>query len=192
MGRYVMVVAAMGGCARAAAVPTPVSVGPGDVIQSPVGSVTHGSTEPMMLDGPFVRAATPVEAGRYLITAAGCGNCHTAAHAASTGAKYSELELAGNPVGFRGAWGTSYAANLRLFVQRVSEDRWTQLLKTHTGRPPMPWGNVQQMNERDLRAMYRYIKSLGAAGRAAPKFVPPDQEPATPYVDLTTKNLVTP
>jgi hypothetical protein len=33
-----------------------------------------------------------------------------------------------------------------------------------------------------LRAVYRYIRSLGPAGVAAPSYLPPNQEPKTPYV----------
>ena len=79
-------------------------------------------------------------------------------------------------VGFRGPWGTSYGKNLRTIVQRQTEDHWVETLTTSDGgdgKPPMPWWNTKQMSERDLRAMYRYIKSLGpkaergAAGAAA-------------------------
>lgn len=185
-----MCVVWVNGCTRAA-VATP----PGRDAISPapvVPSAREASAEPMMMDGPFVRAETPVEAGKYLVAIVGCGDCHTAAHDATIGRKFTEIELAGNPVGYRGPWGTTYAANLRLVTQHMTEDKWVVLLKTHDGRPPMPWGDVQRMNERDLRAMYRYIRSLGPAGKAAPRFVPPGREPVTPYVDLTPQHAATP
>ncbi|MBI4194766.1 MAG: hypothetical protein HY526_06760 [Betaproteobacteria bacterium] len=46
----------------------------------------------------------------------------------------------------------------------------------------MPWFAPHDMSERDLRAIYRYIKSLGPAGGPAPAFVPPGREPKEPYV----------
>ena len=95
--------------------------------------------------------------------------------------------LAGSNVGFRGPWGTSYAANLRNMAQRASEDRWVQILTTGDGgegRPPMPWTSIGAMSDRDLRAMYRYIRSLGAKGERAPRAVPPGQTPTTPYVNM--------
>ena len=46
----------------------------------------------------------------------------------------------------------------------------------------MPWFNVQAMSTADLRAMYRYIKSLGPAGKPAPAYLPPDKKPPQPYV----------
>jgi len=182
-----MIVVAALGCTQAATVAPPVIGGRPTPEASPASSDKATNGEPIMLDGPFVRAASPVAAGQYLVAVGGCGNCHTAPSSVNPGATWTERELAGNPVGYRGEWGTTYAANLRLAVQRMSEDKWTMFLKTHTGRPPMPWWSTQQMNERDLRAMYRYIRSLGGVGKAAPKFVPSDREPTTPYIDLRPK-----
>jgi len=41
--------------------------------------------------------------------------------------------------------------------------------------------NLNRMDESDLRALYRFIRSLGGAGQPAPAYVPPGQEPSTPY-----------
>ena len=49
-------------------------------------------------------------------------------------------------------------------------------------RPPMPWFSLNAMTDSDLRAIYRYVHSLGPAGVAAPSYVPPTQEPKPPYV----------
>jgi hypothetical protein len=38
------------------------------------------------------------------------------------------------------------------------------------------------MSDRDLRSLYAYLKSLAQAGAATPEFVPPTEEPKTPYV----------
>jgi hypothetical protein len=43
------------------------------------------------------------------------------------------------------------------------------------------------MSEADVRAMYKYIRSLGPAGKPAPKFVPPDKVPPQPYVQFPDK-----
>ena len=40
---------------------------------------------------------------------------------------------------------------------------------------------MHETSESDLRAMYRYITSLGAAGLPVPAFVPSDKEPPPPY-----------
>ena len=44
----------------------------------------------------------------------------------------------------------------------------------------MPWFNVNAMTDSDLRAVYKYVRSLGAPGAPAPAFVPPDREPKPP------------
>jgi hypothetical protein len=40
------------------------------------------------------------------------------------------------------------------------------------------------MTERDLRAMYRYIRHLGPAGKPAPAYVPTEKTPEGPYVQF--------
>ena len=57
-----------------------------------------------------------------------------------------------------------------------------QYLKTFEARPPMPYFNVHAMDESDFRSLYQYIVSLGEPGDAAPEYVPPGQEPKTPYI----------
>ena len=50
--------------------------------------------------------------------------------------------LKGNPVGFQGPWGTTYAANLRIEAAARSEDEFVTYLATLESRPPMPWFNL--------------------------------------------------
>ena len=145
------------------------------------------STMTSMSGTPMVHAASDSAAGQYLTVVGGCNACHTVGWAESNGRTAPEQQLTGNPVGYRGPWGTTYPANLRTLVQRASEDRWVQILTTADGgrgRPPMPWMNTAQMNDQDLRAMYRYIHSLGAAGNPVPRAVPPGGTPTTPYIDF--------
>ena len=49
-------------------------------------------------------------------------------------------------------------------------------------RPPMPWFNLRDMRDGDVKAIYAYLKHLGPAGEPAPAYLPPDQEPKGPYV----------
>lgn len=53
----------------------------------------------------------------------------------------------------------------------------------------MPWPSLHNMSEEDLRAIYRYVNSLGPKGQRAPEYVPPDQEPNFPYVVFTPQHL---
>jgi hypothetical protein len=90
----------------------------------------------------------------------------------------------GNKVGWHGPWGTTYPPNLRLTVQNMTEDVWVQIFRTRTERPPHPWLNLREASDRDLRAIYSYIKSLGRTGGMAPAYLPPGQKPQPPYFDM--------
>jgi mono/diheme cytochrome c family protein len=130
------------------------------------------------------KADPQVERGRYLVKIAGCNDCHTPNYPQS-GGKVPESEwLTGDALGWRGPWGTTYPTNLRLYMQDLSEEQWVQKGKTLSARPPMPWFNVRDMSTSDLRALYRYIRQLGPAGKPAPAFVPSDQAPKGPAVQF--------
>ncbi len=125
--------------------------------------------------------AASLERGRYLVKIAGCNDCHTPGYLLSEGQTPEELWLTGDSFGWRGPWGTTYAANLRLLVQGLTETQWVSMAKNLKARPPMPWFNLNEMKDEDLRAIYTYIRHLGPGGEAAPAYVPPDQEPNPPY-----------
>lgn len=133
---------------------------------------------------PHTVAESPVAAGRYLITVAGCNDCHTDGYLFNDGDIPEADRFLGSSLGWRGPWGTTYARNLRLTAATVTEDGWVAMLQTRTGLPPMPWFNVRQMAEPDMRAIYQYLRSMGPAGEQPPNPVPPDQEPTTPYISL--------
>lgn len=122
-----------------------------------------------------------IDQGRYLAKVAGCNDCHTAGYMAAEGNVPEEQWLLGDRFGWRGPWGTTYAPNLRRLVANLSEEQWITMARTLKSRPPMPWFNLNQAKETDLKALYHYMRHLGAAGDPAPAYVPPDQEPSTPY-----------
>ena len=122
-----------------------------------------------------------VDRGKYLVTIAGCNDCHTAGYLASEGKTPEDLWLIGDSFGWRGPWGTTYGSNLRIVVQALSEDQWVTLAKNLTARPPMPWFALNKWKDEDLRAIYQYIRQLGPGGKLAPAYVPPDQELNPPY-----------
>jgi len=125
-----------------------------------------------------------IERGRHLVLIGHCNNCHTAGYSASAGKVPEERWLMGNPVGWRGKKGTIYASNLRLYVQSLSEEVWIHAARTVQWRPPMPWWSMRDHTDDELKAMYQYIRSLTPLGEPAPAFLPPDQEPPRPYVQL--------
>jgi mono/diheme cytochrome c family protein len=129
-----------------------------------------------------------IERGRYLVGVGGCNDCHTPGFPQSGGNIPEANWLTGDAVGFQGPWGTTYPANLRLVVASMSEDQWLKHAMQER-RPPMPWFNLAKMGDDDLRAVYRFIVSLGPKGNAAPPFAPPGQTVATPYIEFFPKNL---
>lgn len=120
--------------------------------------------------------------GRYMVVTGHCNNCHTPGYAEKQGNMPENEWLTGNTIGYRGPWGTTYPTNLRLFVQNLTEDQWAIYGKNAKSRPPMPWWSLHETTEQDLRAMYKFMKSLGPAGKPAPSFLPPDQEPPAPFI----------
>jgi len=86
-------------------------------------------------------------------------------------------------LGWRGPWGTTYPTNLRLVAQALSEEQWLKSSRREL-RPPMPWFNLRDMSDGDLRAIYRYLRHLGPVGEPAPAYVPPGTEPQSPFVQF--------
>ncbi|MDZ7594604.1 MAG: cytochrome C [Thiobacillus sp.] len=133
-------------------------------------------------------AAADIRHGRYLIQIAGCNDCHTAGYMQNDGQVPEAEWLSGDAIGWQGAWGTTYAANLRLLFQQIDEKAW--LVRARQAmRPPMPSPSLRAMSDADLKAIYRYVRSLGAKGQPVPAYVPPGGQVATPYFDFTPKNL---
>lgn len=132
---------------------------------------------------PVVAADSPVAAGKYIVRISGCNDCHTP-NFMVMGEQVPETQwLTGNPIGFKGPWGTTYPANLRRFVQPFTAEQFVEAVRKRSSRPPMPWPQLHAMSDADLRAVYAYVKSLPVAGTAAaPDFVPPDREPKTPFI----------
>jgi hypothetical protein len=123
-----------------------------------------------------------IERGRYLTIVGGCNDCHTLGYGESEGQLPERAWLTGNSVGYRGIWGTTYATNLRLSLSKMTEDLWVKYAKALETRPPMPWFNLNQWTDEDLRSFYHYVRQLGPVGKAAPHPVPPDEEPKTPTI----------
>ena len=46
----------------------------------------------------------------------------------------------------------------------------------------MPWFALRDMDEDDLRSLYRFVRELGPAGEPAPAYVPPGVTAPGPVV----------
>lgn len=122
--------------------------------------------------------------GKHLVEIAGCNDCHTAGYAPSGGQVPESEWLKGSAEGWNGPWGTTYPINLRLFMQTLGEDDWVSFARTKQSRPPMPSFAFQKFTEQELRDLYKYVRSLGAAGDQAPAYLPPGVQPPKPYITL--------
>ena len=125
-----------------------------------------------------------IQRGKYLVKVTGCNDCHTPGYAMAGGKVPESQWLVGDTLGWRGPWGTTYPINLRLYMRDMSEAQWVQRAKTMESRPPMPWFALHDMTNQDLKAIYRYVKTLTPVGEPAPAYVPPDRQPQGPYVQF--------
>lgn len=139
--------------------------------QAPAGNVA-------MTDGELLAR------GDYLVRIAGCNDCHTPGYMDQQGNVDKALWLTGNRLGFHGPWGTTYPSNLRLRMTEMDEGQWLAYSADLHTRPMMPDFAIRAMHEDDRRAIYRFARSLGAAGEPAPAYLPPGQEPPVPYLQL--------
>ena len=127
-------------------------------------------------------SAPSIDYGKYVSILGGCNDCHTPGYNESGGKIDPAKALIGNAMGYQGPWGTTFPANLRLLASTMSEDDWVKYLDTFTAKPPMPFYNVNAMNETMKRSLHMYLVSLGKPGDPAPSYVPPGGKVAFPYV----------
>ena len=125
-----------------------------------------------------------LERGRHLVRISGCNDCHTPGYAQKNGQVDEKLWLTGDVVGWTGPWGTTYATNLRLLLASMTERQWLEHARHMEPRPPMPWFNVRAMSDAELKAIYAFTRSLGAAGQPAPAYLPPGQKAQGPVVQF--------
>lgn len=109
--------------------------------------------------------------GRYLVRTTGCNDCHTPGYTSTAGNVEESQWLTGDSLGFQGPWGTTYPANLRQLMQRMSADAWREYARRPT-RPPMPWFALRDMNDEDLDAIYAFVRSLGPSTVKVPTYTP--------------------
>lgn len=119
--------------------------------------------------------------GMYMLQIGGCNDCHTPEYPEKDGKVDEKLWMTGSILGWHGPWGTTYASNLRLIVAKMSEAEWMKHARA-ARRPPMPWFNLRDMSDADVRAIYAYLKFAGPAGKPAPDYLPPGKAPPPPFV----------
>ncbi|HEX8107640.1 MAG TPA: cytochrome c [Kofleriaceae bacterium] len=129
--------------------------------------------EPRGPTGPIrahVGRGPTVEYGQYLANSvANCGGCHTKSNR-RTGAAEGVSFAGGSTVDSRTSPGTKFVTpNLTPdpktgHIYAWSEDVFVARFRTAVPTAsPMPWGNFKNLSEDDLRALYRYLRSLPPA-----------------------------
>ena len=138
-----------------------------------------------------------IERGSYLVNYLGhCAGCHTplgpdgqsdmSLYLSGVPAKYAGTKVGRSQVaGFPGPRGARfYAANLtpdpKTGLGRWSEEQFVRTFK-HGVRPdgtkyatsPMEWNIYANMKEEDVRAIYRYLRTITAIPNKVPANIPP-------------------
>jgi hypothetical protein len=79
-----------------------------------------------------------------------------------------------------GMWGASFAANLtsdetgignwseEQFFKAIREGKWKGMDGTRPLLPPMPWQNVRNLNDNDLKAIFAFLKSTKPVNNLVP------------------------
>ncbi|MGH8183156.1 MAG: cytochrome C [Rhodanobacteraceae bacterium] len=134
--------------------------------------------------GGKTASSKSIRHGEFLVGYGGCQDCHTPGWAEHGGQAPKDALLTGGGMNFQGPWGTTYPANLRLLVQKLTVKEWIARLRALKTRPAMPWWTFRYLSDKDLADMYAYIHSLGPAGQPAHAWVPPGQDAPPPYLRL--------
>jgi mono/diheme cytochrome c family protein len=130
----------------------------------PVKYLMRSAPEPITQPVPEPDISTPVARGKYLVTIAGCSDCHTPQN---KGQGIPGLEFAGGFV-LEGPWGRVASANITpdptgipyydeaLFVQMMR----TGYVKARVINQIMPWTDLRNLTDEDLKAMYAYVRTF--------------------------------
>jgi mono/diheme cytochrome c family protein len=125
-----------------------------------------------------------IKHGEFLVGYGGCQDCHTPGWAEHGGQASKDMLLTGGGMNFQGPWGTTYAPNLRIYMQKLTLKQWIHNARTLKARPAMPFWTFRYLSDKDLADIYAYVHSLGPGGQPAHDYVPPGQEAPPPYLKL--------
>ena len=139
------------------------------------------------------QAATSVERGRYLVTIAGCSDCHTPG--GMLGTPDEKRKLGGSDTGFgdpaSGVWiGQNLTPDLETGLGKWSKDQIVTAFTTGVtpdGRqlsPIMPWPALSQLSHEDALAIADYLQSLPAVKNAIPGPYKAGETPAVPNISV--------
>ena len=140
-----------------------------------------------------------VERGRYLVDhLAECVGCHTPLGAGGPGDSDLNLYLSGVPAkfagakvgppqvaGFPGSKGAKYypkniTPDPETGIGKWSEEQFLRAFKERTrsdgtkyDNSDMPWDSYKNMKEEDIRAIYKYLRTIKPISNKVPANIPP-------------------
>lgn len=130
----------------------------------PVKYLIRSAPEPVTLPVMSPNPSDQIEYGKYLVTVAGCGECHTPQ---IKGAPIPGMDLAGGWM-MRGPWGAAATANITPDASGIGyydEALFMKVLRTgYVGARKlnsiMPFGDFQNLTEQDLKAIFAYLRTV--------------------------------
>ncbi len=130
----------------------------------PVKYLIRSAPQPITEPVPEPDVSTPVKRGQYLVTIAGCTDCHTPQ---AKGQPIRGLEFAGGFI-LEGPWGRVASANITPDASGISYyDEALFLEMIHTGyvkarkiNQIMPWEDFRGLTDEDLKGIYAYLRTL--------------------------------
>lgn len=130
----------------------------------PVKYLMRSAPQPIVNPVPAPDVSDPVKRGAFVLTIAGCRDCHTPM---DRGDPIPSLDMAGGQI-FEGPWGRVASANLTpdpsgipyydeiLFLQAIR----TGYVRARPLNQIMPWRHYRGMTDEDLKAIFAYLKTL--------------------------------
>jgi len=130
----------------------------------PVNYLIRSAPQPITETVPEPDLSTPVKRGQYLVTIAGCTDCHTPQ---KNGQPIRGLDFAGGFI-LEGPWGRLASVNITPDPSGISYyDEAMFLDMMHTGyvkarkiNQIMPWEDFRGLTDEDLKGIYAYLRTL--------------------------------
>lgn len=131
----------------------------------PVKYLIRSVPQPLDATVPQPDLSTPEKRGKYLVTIAGCSDCHTPQDA--HGQPLPGMDFAGGFI-LDGPWGRVASANITPDPTGISDfdpTTFTQAMRTGYVKARklsqiMPWHTYRGMSEEDMDGIFAYLKTL--------------------------------
>lgn len=130
----------------------------------PVNYLIRSAPEPLDAPVPEPDVSTPEKRGKYLVTIAGCTDCHTPQE---RGQPLAGMDFGGGFV-LDGPWGRVASSNITPDPSGISyydQAMFTQVMRTgfigaRKINQIMPWHTYRGMTDEDIVAIFTYLRTL--------------------------------